>query len=141
MEGGKMEMPESFDRGALTEATFLILLSLYEPRHGYGVMQHIASVTNKRVNLGAGTLYGALNLLQEKGWIAVYGGSERKKSYYVTPEGQCAVDNEVLRLYELVNIAKDTFEGWSQVSVHGNGPRPDKKAPTHSDWRNWNGNA
>lgn len=99
-------MPESFERGALTEATCLILLSLYEPRHGYGVMQHIASVTNGRVNLGAGTLYGAINLLLDKGWIAVAGGEERRKIYRVTPEGKWVTEIEMTRLSELLSIGK-----------------------------------
>lgn len=30
-------MPEKMERGALTEAVFYILLSLYEPMHGYGI--------------------------------------------------------------------------------------------------------
>ena len=55
--------------GALTEVTFLILLSFYEPRHGYAVMQFIEEKTGGRLVLGAGSLYGALNTLTEKGWI------------------------------------------------------------------------
>ena len=53
--------------GALTEVTFFILLSLYTPKHGYAIMQFVEEETNGRLSLGAGTLYGALNTLQEKG--------------------------------------------------------------------------
>lgn len=49
-------MPESSERGALTQAVYYILLSLYEPRHGYGIMQNIKEISNGRVSLGAGTL-------------------------------------------------------------------------------------
>lgn len=56
--------------GALTEVTFYILLALYTPRHGYAVMQFIEEKTGGRLVLGAGTLYGALNTLADKGWIA-----------------------------------------------------------------------
>ena len=52
--------------GALTEVTFFILLSLYTPKHGYAIMQFIENETKGRLLLGAGTLYGALNTLQEK---------------------------------------------------------------------------
>ena len=52
--------------GALTETTFLILLALYEPKHGYGIMQFIEDETNGRVSLGAGTLYGAINTLEKR---------------------------------------------------------------------------
>ena len=30
-------------RGALTETTFLIMLAVFQPRHGYGIMQFIGS--------------------------------------------------------------------------------------------------
>ena len=63
-------MKDNVKGGALTEVTFYILLSLYCPRHGYAVMQFIEEKTNGRLTLGAGTLYGALNTLLKKGWIA-----------------------------------------------------------------------
>lgn len=53
----------------LTEGVYYILLSLYEPRHGYGIMQYVSNISNGRVELGAGTLYGALKSLVEKKWI------------------------------------------------------------------------
>ena len=54
---------------ALTEAFYYILLSLYQPLHGYGIMQKTEEFSGGRVRLAAGTLYGALNTLQDKGWI------------------------------------------------------------------------
>ena len=54
---------------ALTEAVYYILLSLTEPLHGYGIMQNTLLLSKGRVNLAAGTLYGAINTLIEKGWI------------------------------------------------------------------------
>ena len=53
----------------LTEAAYYILLSLYTPQHGYGIMQQTERLSGGRVRLAAGTLYGALNSLCEKGWI------------------------------------------------------------------------
>ena len=74
-------MRDNVKGGALTEVTFYILLSLYAPKHGYAVMQFIEERTGGRLHLGAGTLYGALNALEEKGWIAPCGsGGGRKKS-------------------------------------------------------------
>ena len=57
------------DVPALTEATYYILLSLYTPQHGYGIMQQAEALSHGRVRLAAGTLYGALNTLCDKGWI------------------------------------------------------------------------
>ena len=51
----------------LTEAVYYILLSLTEPLHGYGIMQKAEQLSSGRVRLAAGTLYGALNTLLEKG--------------------------------------------------------------------------
>ena len=62
-------MRDNAKGGALTEVTFYILLSLYAPKHGYAVMQFVEEKTGGRLSLGAGTLYGALNSLQDKKWI------------------------------------------------------------------------
>ena len=47
-------------------------------------MQFVEEKTGGRLSLGAGTLYGALNSLQDKKWIEPYGDSEgRKKEYHI----------------------------------------------------------
>jgi DNA-binding PadR family transcriptional regulator len=101
-------LPESFDRGALTEAVFYILLSLYSPMHGYGIMQNVQELSNNRVNLGAGTLYGAINTLLEKGWIHSIPGEKdsRKKEYQITESGKSALADDIKRLEELIANGK-----------------------------------
>ena len=42
---------------ALTEAVYYILLSLYKPLHGYGIIQNVNELSKGRVKLAAGTLY------------------------------------------------------------------------------------
>ena len=59
-------------QSALTEPVYYILLSLLTPMHGYGIMQNVKKLTNGRVNIGAGTLYGAINTLLSKGFSAEY---------------------------------------------------------------------
>lgn len=89
---------------ALTETTYYILLALYEPRHGYGIMQQVEEMSGGRIRLAAGTLYGALNTMCEKGWIVnlpVEEGS-RKKEYKLTEKGLGILHKEVERLRELV---------------------------------------
>jgi DNA-binding PadR family transcriptional regulator len=97
-------MPESSDRGALTEAVYYILLSLYTPLHGYGIIQHVKELSNGRVLLGAGTLYGAINTLLEKQWIVGIAGEKdsRKKEYQITLLGIEIVKTELKRLEELL---------------------------------------
>lgn len=52
---------------ALTEAVYYILLSLMQPMYGYGIMQNIDQLSNGRLKLAAGTLYGKINTLLDKG--------------------------------------------------------------------------
>ncbi len=96
-------MPESI--GALTEAVLYILLSLYQPLHGYGIMQNVAALSRGRVALGAGTLYGAINTLVDKGWIVQLeeNTDSRKKEYVITAVGKAAVETELKRLEELLS--------------------------------------
>lgn len=97
-------MPESTERGALTEAVLYILLSLYTPMHGYGIMQNVSTLSGGRVALGAGTLYGAINTLAKKQWIRPLPdlGEGRKKQYLITDLGRAAVEAETRRLEELL---------------------------------------
>lgn len=101
-------MPVSQDRGALTEAVYYILLALHAPMHGYGIMQFVKELSRDRVNLGAGTLYGAINTLLEKGWIkAIPNESDsRKKEYEITSIGKSVVLDEIDRLQELIDNGK-----------------------------------
>lgn len=106
-------MPESSERGALTEAVFYILLSLFEPMHGYGMMQNIQELSHDRVKLGAGTLYGAINTLLEKGWIqlAPEQSHSRKKEYLITSMGKSIVEEEINRLEELMTNGRKVLGG------------------------------
>ncbi|MGE5495869.1 MAG: PadR family transcriptional regulator [Burkholderiales bacterium] len=107
-------MPESI--GALTEAVFYILLSLYQPLHGYGIMQNVAALSRGRVALGAGTLYGAINTLVDKGWIIQLeeNTDSRKKEYVITALGKAAVETELNRLEELLSNGRRITGGAMQ---------------------------
>lgn len=99
---GEMDSP-------LTEAFFYILLALRKPNHGYGIIQEIEAITKGRVVLGAGTLYGALQTMQKRGWIQIYSldtESRKKKEYILTNAGKQAFERERTRLEELLNNAK-----------------------------------
>ena len=100
---------------ALTEAVFYILLSLDTPLHGYGIMQRAEEMSGGRVRLAAGTLYGALNTLCDKGWIeALPGeGSRGKKQYQITPAGREAVRAELRRLHELTQNGDKLTNEWN----------------------------
>ena len=88
----------------LTEAVYYILLSLMKPLHGYGIMQKVSEMTGNRLIISAGTLYGAINTLLDRGWIKQPTVQEesRRKEYVITDEGRTAQVNELERLRELV---------------------------------------
>lgn len=93
----------------LTEATFYILISLTNPLHGYGIMQKVEGLSNGRVKLGPGTLYGALNNLQKMGYIIPSPGSsqsKRRKEYRLTEDGKAVINKEIARMEEMVKNGK-----------------------------------
>ncbi|MBQ1532500.1 MAG: PadR family transcriptional regulator [Solobacterium sp.] len=101
------------DLYALTETTYYILLALVRPCHGYGIMQTVEKLSNERIHLAAGTLYGALNALVDKGWITqlpVEAGS-RRKQYVLTDDGMDILENELERLRELVSNGEAVLKG------------------------------
>lgn len=92
------------DSIALTEGVYYILLSLFNPMHGYGIMQNVSELTASRVNLAPGTLYGAISTMLEKGWIRALPSEKnsRKKEYEITDIGKDVVESEIKRLQELL---------------------------------------
>ncbi len=98
--------------GALTEGVYYILLSLLQPMHGYGIMQHTEKLSHGRVSLGAGTLYGALNTMVERGWIRALEEDKgsRKKEYMITDTGIQVLRGEIERLQELLDNGKTVLE-------------------------------
>lgn len=97
----------------LTETTLLILLSLSPgARHGYAIMKDVLALSDERVNLGTGTLYGALKRLLESGWIdrqddpAAGDTARERKLYALTAEGRRVLEAEVTRLRQLLKVAR-----------------------------------
>lgn len=99
--------------GALTEAVYYILLSLLQPMHGYGIMQNVERLSGGRLKLAAGTLYGAISTMLEKGWITAPDGAgdSRRKEYVITDAGRQILHAEFLRLKELVDNGRAALEG------------------------------
>jgi len=93
----------------LTEPVFVILLSLAEkPRHGYALMKDIEFLSNGRVRLSTGTLYGALRRLLEDLWIERFeqdDTSREKQAYRLTAAGRKQLHAELDRMRELTRAA------------------------------------
>lgn len=93
----------------LTEALFYILLAVRKPNHGYGIIQEVEQITSGRVTLGAGTLYGAIQSMEKKGWIEIYSedtSARKKKQYLITQTGREVFQEERQRLAELLDNAR-----------------------------------
>lgn len=92
-----------------SEAVLLILLSLAErPRHGYALMKDIEILSNGRVRLSTGTLYGALRRLLEDQWIQRFeqaDTSREKQAYRLTAVGRKQLQMELDRMRQLTRAA------------------------------------
>jgi len=94
---------------AITEPVLLILLSLAtRPRHGYAILRDTQEISNGRVRLSTGTLYGALRRLLDDGWIERFeeeDTSRGKQAYRLTSLGRRNLQMEVSRLKQLTRAA------------------------------------
>jgi len=97
----------------LSEATFFILLSLaQEPRHGYAILKDVETLSQGRITLSTGTLYGALSRLLDQGWIERLAddlpedSGRPRKRYRLTDIGQRIVRAETERLERLAVVAR-----------------------------------
>ena len=93
----------------LTETQYLIMASLIEPAHGYAIMQQVDEITDGRVVIGPGTMYGTLKkLLKRKLILQVEGpsGNERRITYSLTADGRRLLESEIGRLAMLARIGE-----------------------------------
>ena len=90
----------------MTEAMYYLLLALLQPAHGYNLMQQVKQVSNGRVCMGPGTLYGLLGKLTKAGLIVLQQEDERRKTYSLTPQGKQALIREYQRIQVLIEDGK-----------------------------------
>jgi DNA-binding PadR family transcriptional regulator len=93
----------------LTEPVLLILVSLAsKPQHGYALMRDIGDLSEGRVVVTTGTLYGALRRLLEDGWIERFDQedtSREKQAYRLTASGRRHLEMELDRMKQVTRIA------------------------------------
>ena len=108
--------PRPDDLLPLPPATFHILLSLAaEDRHGYAIIQDVATRTGGAVKLSAGTLYRSIQRMLEQDLLeelrtrpAPEDDDERRRYYRITPFGEAVARAEARRLTSLVKLARAT---------------------------------
>jgi len=97
------------EQQALSAQAFHILVALAGgDQHGYGIMQDVASRTGGKIQLSAGTLYGAIQRLLEQGYIVELRGSpdDRRRVYRLTAAGRKAARAEAARMADLLEQAR-----------------------------------
>jgi DNA-binding PadR family transcriptional regulator len=97
----------------LTETTYFILLSLSpKPKHGYAIMKDVEQLSEDRVVLSTGTLYGALKRLLDQGWIERSDDPDPddtardRKVYTLTEHGRAVLKAEIARLQKILVAAE-----------------------------------
>jgi DNA-binding PadR family transcriptional regulator len=98
----------------LTPAIVHILLALADDdRHGYGILQEVARLTDGQVRMGPGTLYGTIKRMLAAGFIEEADerpdpelDDERRRYYRMTTQGRRALRNETMRVATLVSAAR-----------------------------------
>jgi len=97
------------ERLPLTEPVMLILLSLAgQPQHGYSILKDVETMSDGRVVLSTGTLYGALRRLLDDRWIERYDEKESsrgRQAYRLTSQGRRSLQAEVSRMKQLTRLA------------------------------------
>ena len=110
----RLPSPES--QLPLPAATFHILMALAdEDRHGYAIIQEVASRTNGEVKLSAGTLYRSIQRMVEQDFVTELTMRERpardeddarRRYYRLTPFGRAVAEAETRRIGELLRLAR-----------------------------------
>lgn len=99
----------------LTPLSLAILLGLAEgARHGYAIMREVERQTDGRLTPGAGSLYAALQRLQDDGLIAEAPagadgepGGARRRYYVLEARGRAVARAELLRMARVLQLGHD----------------------------------
>ena len=98
----------------LPTAAFHILLAVAdEDRHGYAIIQDVATRTSGELKLSAGTLYRSIQRMLEQGLLVEPRerplpelDDERRRYYRITPFGRSVAEAESRRMAQLVRMAR-----------------------------------
>lgn len=99
----------------LTQTVYHVLVTLADgPRHGYAIAREVEELTDGRIVMGPGTLYGSLQRMQVQTLISETKNpgedglhAERRRYYRITPLGSAALRAETERLMRAVTLAQE----------------------------------
>jgi DNA-binding PadR family transcriptional regulator len=98
---------------------FYILLSVASsPRYGTAIQDEVRELSGGDVRLWPATLYGSLEELAAREWLAEVGRDERpegisgrERFYRLTDLGRDALEDEVARMESLADAARARLQG------------------------------
>lgn len=91
------------DLGRWADPSMLVLASLADgPKHGYAITQDVAAQVG--VDLGPGTLYGAIGRLEERGLIEAMPPEQRRRPYRITAAGARELAQSVARMRRVADL-------------------------------------
>jgi PadR family transcriptional regulator PadR len=95
----------------MNEPTYFTLAALLDgPLHGYGIVKRATELSDGRLRIAAGTLYGVLDRLLEQGLVADEGqeivDGRARRSYRVTAAGEAALTAEAVRLRAAARVVQ-----------------------------------
>jgi DNA-binding PadR family transcriptional regulator len=89
----------------LNGPALLVLTSLASgPKHGHALLKDIETFAGDR--LGAGTLYGAIGRLGDRGLIAALPDEDRRRPYEITPEGAALLREVIADMNRIVDVGR-----------------------------------
>jgi DNA-binding PadR family transcriptional regulator len=101
------------DWGRFSDPSLLILASLAGgPKHGYAITADVETMAGLR--LGAGTLYGALARLEQRGLIEALPAEDRRRPYRLTGVGAAALREQLTSLRAIAETGLGRLAvGWA----------------------------
>ena len=104
------------DHEPLSESAWFVLLALGDgPRHGYAILKDIEAISQGRVRLSTGTLFGIIRRFLELGWIRPAADPEpqrnfrERRAYKLTAAGRRVALAEAHRLEKLARLGRRHF--------------------------------
>lgn len=101
----------------MTEQAFFVLTALVDqPRHGYGIVGEVADLSDGRVRLKVGTLYGVLDRLVADGLVdpdrEEIANGRLRRYYRLAESGRAALAAEAARQEANARVAVKRLGAW-----------------------------
>jgi DNA-binding PadR family transcriptional regulator len=109
---------------SVTEPTFFILAALVgAPRHGYGIVGEVAQLSEGRVKLKIGTLYGVLDRLVGDGLIELdreeIQQGRLRRYYRLTSQGGRCLEADADRQAANARVVTERLRAWQPEALGG----------------------